>query len=82
VLFGDGAGAVVVGAAKEEGKGLLSMCLHADGSGAKDLWCEGPASAYDPRITHAMIDEGRHYPKMVGKHVFRAAIEKMPEVSL
>jgi 3-oxoacyl-[acyl-carrier-protein] synthase-3 len=82
VLFGDGAGAVVVGAAKEEGKGLLSMCLHADGSGAKVLWCEGPASAYDPRITHAMIDEGRHYPKMVGKHVFRAAIEKMPEVSL
>jgi len=82
VLFGDGAGAVVVGAAREDGQGLLSMCLHADGVGAKDLWCEGPASAYDPRITHAMIDEGRHYPKMVGKQVFRWAIEKMPEVAI
>jgi 3-oxoacyl-[acyl-carrier-protein] synthase-3 len=82
VLFGDGAGAVVVGPAKDEERGIRSMCLHADGSGAKHLWCEGPASAYDPRITHAMIDEGRHYPKMVGKHVFRWAIEKMPEVAM
>ncbi|HVU03937.1 MAG TPA: beta-ketoacyl-ACP synthase III [Polyangiaceae bacterium] len=82
VLFGDGAGAVVVGRAKDEDHGLRSICLHADGVGAKDLWCEGPASAYDPRITHAMIDEGRHYPKMVGKHVFRWATEKMPEVAV
>ena len=29
-----------------------------------------------------MIDEGRHYPKMVGKHVFRWAIDKMPEVAI
>jgi 3-oxoacyl-[acyl-carrier-protein] synthase-3 len=82
VLFGDGAGAVVVGRAKDEAHGLRSMCLHADGVGAKDLWCEAPASAYDPRITHAMIDEGRHHPKMVGKQVFRWAIEKMPEVAI
>jgi 3-oxoacyl-[acyl-carrier-protein] synthase-3 len=82
VLFGDGAGAAVIGPAKDDSKGLLSMCLHADGSGLRDLWCEAPASAYDPRISHAMIDEGRHYPKMVGKHVFRWAIEKMPEVAI
>ena len=82
VLFGDGAGAVVVGPAKKDSQGLLSMCLHADGTGVKDLWCEAPASCYDPRITHAMIDEGRHYPKMVGKQVFRWAIEKMPEVAI
>jgi 3-oxoacyl-[acyl-carrier-protein] synthase-3 len=82
VLFGDGAGAVVVGAAKDDSHGLLSMCLHADGAGAKDLWCEAPASAYDPRITHEMIDAGRHYPKMVGKQVFRWAIDKMPEVAI
>ncbi|HEX4335214.1 MAG TPA: beta-ketoacyl-ACP synthase III [Polyangiaceae bacterium] len=82
VLFGDGAGAAVVGPAKKDSQGLLSMCLHSDGSGAKHLWCEAPASAYDPRITHEMIDDGRHYPKMVGKHVFRWAIEKMPEVAV
>jgi 3-oxoacyl-[acyl-carrier-protein] synthase III len=82
VLFGDGAGAAVVGPATKDSQGLLSMCLHADGAGLKDLWCEAPASAYDPRITHAMIDEGRHYPKMIGKHVFRWAIDKMPEVAI
>jgi 3-oxoacyl-[acyl-carrier-protein] synthase-3 len=82
VLFGDGAGAAVVGPAKDDSKGLLSVCLHADGAGVKELWCEAPASCYDPRITHAMIDEGRHYPKMVGKQVFRWAIDKMPEVAV
>jgi 3-oxoacyl-[acyl-carrier-protein] synthase-3 len=82
VLFGDGAGAVVVGASPDGDRGLLSMCLHADGTGVKELWCEGPASAYDPRIDHAMIDAGRHYPKMIGKQVFRWATEKMPEVAI
>jgi len=82
VLFGDGAGAVVVGPAKDDDHGLLSMCLHADGSGARDLWIEAPASAYQPRITQQMLDEGRQYPKMNGKQVFKWAVEKMPEVAI
>lgn len=82
VLFGDGAGAAIVGPARDDDHGFLSMCLHADGTGAKDLWCEGPASAYIPRITPEMMDAGRHYPKMVGKQVFRWAIDKMPEVAV
>lgn len=81
VLFGDGAGAVVVGPAPGDEHGIRSMCLHADGVGAKDLWIEGPASAYMPRVDHKMLDEGRQYPKMNGKQVFRWAIEKMPEVA-
>ena len=82
VLFGDGAGAVVVGPAKDDDHGLLSMCLHADGSGARDLWIEAPASAYQLRITQQMLDEGRQYPKMNGKQVFKWAVEKMPEVAI
>ena len=81
VLFGDGAGAVLVGEATRPEQGIFSIELHADGSGIHDLWLEGPASMYDPRITHEMLDEGRHYPKMNGKQVFRWATEKMPEVS-
>jgi 3-oxoacyl-[acyl-carrier-protein] synthase-3 len=80
VLFGDGAGAAVIGAAKDEGQGLKAIRLHADGSGAKDLWLEAPASAYDPRLTPEMLVEGKHYPQMNGKQVFRWATEKMPEV--
>ncbi len=80
VLFGDGAGAAIVGRATREGQGIRAMRLHADGSGAKDLWLEAPASAYVPRLTPQMLEEGRHYPAMNGKQVFRWATEKMPEV--
>jgi 3-oxoacyl-[acyl-carrier-protein] synthase-3 len=81
VLFGDGAGAAIVGPASEPDQGLKAIELHADGSGAKDLWLEAPASAYMPRLTKEMLDEGRHFPAMNGKQVFRWATEKMPEVA-
>jgi 3-oxoacyl-[acyl-carrier-protein] synthase-3 len=80
VLFGDGAGAAVIGPATLPDQGLKAIKLHADGSGAKELWVEAPASAYDPRLTPEMLVEGRHFPQMNGKSVFRWATEKMPEV--
>jgi 3-oxoacyl-[acyl-carrier-protein] synthase-3 len=82
VLFGDGAGAAVIGPSPDAEHGLLSICLHADGSGAQLLWLEAPASRFDPRISHEMLEQGRHYPQMNGKQVFRSACEKMPEVAL
>jgi 3-oxoacyl-[acyl-carrier-protein] synthase-3 len=81
VLFGDGAGAAVVGRARNADQGVKSIKLYADGAGAKDLWLEAPASAYMPRLTPKMLDEGKHYPAMNGKQVFRWATEKMPEVA-
>ena len=81
VLFGDGAGAVVVGRALDDQRGVLSVCLHADGAGAQQLWIEAPASRHTPRLTPDMLDEGRHYPKMNGRQVFRWAVEKMPEAA-
>ncbi|MDI1482131.1 beta-ketoacyl-ACP synthase III [Polyangium sp. y55x31] len=81
VLFGDGAGAALVGPSPSDDRGLMSIHLHADGSGAKDLWIPAPASKHIPRITHEMLDKGEQYPKMIGKQVFRWATEKMPEVS-
>ena len=81
VLFGDGAGAAVLGPTADDTRGVLSVCLHADGDGAKMLWLEAPTSRLDPRITHEMIDEGRHFPKMNGKQVFRSATAKMPEAA-
>jgi 3-oxoacyl-[acyl-carrier-protein] synthase-3 len=81
VLFGDGAGAAIIGASTDPDQGLKSLRIHADGVGAKELWLEAPASAYEPRLTKEMIDEGKHFPVMNGKQVFRWATEKMPEVS-
>ena len=81
VLFGDGAGAALVGPSPSESRGVLSLALHADGSGARDLWLPAPASNTIPRLTHEMLDRGDHYPQMNGKQVFRWATEKMPEVA-
>jgi 3-oxoacyl-[acyl-carrier-protein] synthase-3 len=81
VLFGDGAGAVLIGQSPSEDRGLMSIHLHSDGTGAKELWLPAPASNSSPRMSHEQIDRGDHYPKMNGKQVFRWATEKMPEVS-
>jgi 3-oxoacyl-[acyl-carrier-protein] synthase III len=70
VLFGDGAGAAVVGRASDDKQLILSTHLHADGTEAEILWTEYPASCQHPRITAEVMDEGRHFPKMVGKKVF------------
>lgn len=79
VIFGDGAAAVVYGASDDESRGVIDATVGADGSYAKELWLELPASRYIPRITKEGIDEARHYPKMNGREVFKHAVRKMPE---
>lgn len=80
VLFGDGAGAVVVGPSESEDRGILSVHLHADGRYAETLWVEGPSSKCNPRISHEMIEQGRHYPRMDGKVVYKEAVGSMVNV--
>lgn len=79
VLFGDGAGAVVIGRATDEQHMLLSTHIHADGSEAEILWTEYPASARHPRITEAAMAERKHFPTMNGKKVFKHAVTRMPQ---
>jgi 3-oxoacyl-[acyl-carrier-protein] synthase-3 len=79
VLFGDGAGAAVVRPTEGPSRVVDSM-LHADGRFAEILMVEAPASRHAPRLTEAMMAEGRHYPKMDGRHVFKHAVERLPEV--
>jgi 3-oxoacyl-[acyl-carrier-protein] synthase-3 len=80
VIFADGAGAAVLGGDDGE-RGVLRTILHADGSHASDLRCELPSSKASPRITVEGILEGRHYPRMNGRVVFRHAVERMTEVA-
>ncbi len=79
VLFGDGAGAVVVGRATDEAHMILSTHIHADGSEAEALWTEYPASAHHPRITAEAMAERKHFPSMNGKRVFKHAVTRMPQ---
>jgi 3-oxoacyl-[acyl-carrier-protein] synthase-3 len=85
VLFGDGAGAVVLEANENESDaaGLIEVRLHAEGRYARKLWIEAPGSCFTPvRITHEMLDERRHFPRMEGRFVFKHAVTRMPEVLL
>jgi 3-oxoacyl-[acyl-carrier-protein] synthase-3 len=85
VLFGDGAGAVVLEANDDDDDptGLLEVRLHAEGKHARKLWIEAPGSGFTPvRINHEMIDQRRHFPVMDGRFVFKHAVTRMPEVVL
>jgi len=80
VIFGDGAGAAVMGVADDPSKScVLSTHIHADGSEAEILWTDRPASAHNPRISKEDIEEGLHYPKMQGRRVFKHAVTRMPQ---
>lgn len=79
VLFGDGAGAAVLGPSEDEHR-ILTSRLHADGRYHGILMTEAPASRTNPRITREMLDEGRHYPRMDGQAVFKQAVQRLPEV--
>ncbi|MBT8372225.1 MAG: beta-ketoacyl-ACP synthase 3, partial [Deltaproteobacteria bacterium] len=81
VIFGDGAGAVCLEASEsDEPMGVLASALHADGNFADSLMVEVGSSRLNPRISHELIDEGRHYPRMDGKTIFKLAVQKLPEV--
>ena len=80
VLFGDGAGAAIVGPSDDE-RGIFAIKTHADGNFAKELWLPAPGTAYFPtRLSKEMIDDASVFPKMNGKTVFLNAVRRMPEV--
>ncbi len=82
VLFGDGGGAAIVGPASDDGRGILSAHLYADGTFAEDLWVEVPSSLKHPRLSHEDLDAGRHYPRMNGRMVFKHAVLRVQELVL
>jgi 3-oxoacyl-[acyl-carrier-protein] synthase-3 len=80
VLFGDGAGAAIVGPSEDPDRGILSSHLHADGRYADALKLDIWDISKKPYITPETIEEGHIWPKMRGREVFRVAVTKMPEV--
>lgn len=81
VLFGDGAGAVVLGPRNGNGEGeLLSVHLHSDGSLSKLIHMPAGGSRRPP--THEALDARLHYLKMQGGEVFKHAVRRMVEAGL
>jgi 3-oxoacyl-[acyl-carrier-protein] synthase-3 len=82
VLFGDGAGAILLEANHDDGDPgeILEVRLHAQGKHARQLWIESPGSGNIPRLTTDIIEQKRHFPRMNGRFVFKHAVRRMPEV--
>jgi 3-oxoacyl-[acyl-carrier-protein] synthase-3 len=76
VLFGDGAGAVVLQPTYAAG-GLLSFVLGSDGAGACSLYV--PAGGSRQPTSAATVADRAHYVKMEGREVFRFATRVLPE---
>jgi 3-oxoacyl-[acyl-carrier-protein] synthase III len=80
VLFGDGAGAVVVGPATGDGRGVLSTRLFSDGSLANSLVIPGGGSA-EP-LTAESIARYRNKVHMVGQDIFKVAVKNLTSASV
>jgi 3-oxoacyl-[acyl-carrier-protein] synthase-3 len=82
VIFGDGAGAVVLGPEADPRRGILSTHLHSEGKYAEKLMVELPSSRLRPRIAEDLLDHpgSRLWPRMEGRYVFKHAVNRFTEV--
>ncbi|MDP6559264.1 MAG: beta-ketoacyl-ACP synthase III [Candidatus Binatia bacterium] len=79
ILFGDGAGAVVLSASNDGDRGILSKQLRTDGSYAKTLYV--PAGGSLKPATPDTVEKNEHTITMNGKEVFKLAVRSMEEIS-
>lgn len=79
VLFGDGAGAVLLEPSEDDNYGILDFKHEIDGSGGEFLYMPGGGSLNPP--SHETVDKKMHYVHQEGQPVFKYAVRKMGEIS-
>ena len=79
VLFGDGAGAVLLEPAADGELGMIDFHHEIDGSGACALFMPGGGSLHPP--SHETIDKKMHYVHQDGQAVYKFAVRKMVEAT-
>lgn len=82
IIFGDGAGAAILQATDEPGKGILSTHLHSDGTFAEELYCKDPGCSRNPedRFSAELLQGITAKPHMNGNLVFKHAVVRFMEV--
>ena len=78
VIFGDGAGAAVIGPVAD-GKGILATKIRSDGRYEEQLFAPGGGTKLG--TTHETIDNRDHFFKMRGNELFKVAVRSMAEIS-
>jgi 3-oxoacyl-[acyl-carrier-protein] synthase-3 len=79
VLFGDGSGSVVL-EASEEPAGVGAVALHSQGQFADRLWIEKPGTSKGVWMTDEDREQGKLFPFMEGRYVFKHAVERLTQV--
>jgi 3-oxoacyl-[acyl-carrier-protein] synthase-3 len=79
VIFGDGAGAALVGAVEGEERGILGTRIRSDGRYAEQLYAPGGGTRLG--ITADNVTSGQHYFRMKGNELFKVAVRSMADVS-
>ncbi|HEX8686108.1 MAG TPA: beta-ketoacyl-ACP synthase III [Pyrinomonadaceae bacterium] len=79
ILFGDGAGAAVLGPAEGD-RGILSTRIYSDGRYAEQLYSPGGGTRIRP--TAETLASGQHFFKMKGNELFKIAVRSMADVSV
>ena len=82
VIFGDGAGAVIIQASDDSGKGIMSTHLHSEGKHAEELVVISPATKkwIDKLVEDPSEDGSSYAPYMNGNFVFKNAVLRFMEV--
>jgi 3-oxoacyl-[acyl-carrier-protein] synthase III len=80
ILFGDGAGGVILEPAKKEGYGILDTRLYADGTNGTDHLLMTGGGSRNP-ASHETVDKKMHYIYQDGRQVFKAAVTAMAGVA-
>jgi 3-oxoacyl-[acyl-carrier-protein] synthase III len=78
VIFGDGAGAVLLEAAENDSEGLIDFIHEVDGSGGCSLYMPGGGSLHPS--THETVDKRMHFVHQDGQAVFKFAVRKQAEL--
>ena len=79
VLFGDGAGAVLLEPAASEAEGIIDFVHDVDGSGGCNLYMPGGGALHPP--SHETVDKRMHYVHQEGQQVFKYAVRRMSELA-
>ncbi|MGH9680610.1 MAG: beta-ketoacyl-ACP synthase 3, partial [Candidatus Acidiferrales bacterium] len=79
VLFGDGAGAVLLEPAENENEGILDFVHDIDGAGRNFLFMPGGGSLHPP--THETVDKKMHFIHQEGAQVFKYAVRRMADLA-
>lgn len=81
VLFGDGAGAMVLRRSDDRNGGILATSLHTDGESFELIWVPGLGSKNRPYASVDQIKADAHLPVMDGGGLYRRAVTLMPEAA-